>query len=89
MTTTIKKSGGSLIITVPAKARDALNLSEGQEMNVAVEDGRLVYEVKKPAERRRSRYSLTELLAQCDPKAPVSEADENWLNRKPVGRELW
>ncbi|MDO8359503.1 MAG: antitoxin [Devosia sp.] len=88
VTTTIKKAGGSLIVTVPAKARDALKLSEGQEMTVAVEDGRLVYEAKAPT-RRRSKYTLEELLAQCDPSIPLSEEEENWLNRKPVGREIW
>ena len=88
VTTTVKKSGGSLIVTVPAKARDALRLSEGQEMTVAVEDGRLVYEAKAPA-RQRPRYALTDLLAQCNPKAPRSEEEKSWINREPVGRELW
>jgi antitoxin ChpS len=60
---TLKKSGGSLILTVPAQARDALHLSEGQEMTVAVDGQRLVLE---PATAARPVYTLEELLAQCD-----------------------
>lgn len=51
ITTTIKKAGGSLLMTVPAPARDALHLAEGQEMTVLVEGDRLIYEPAKPARR--------------------------------------
>jgi antitoxin ChpS len=87
VTTTIKKAGGSLIVTVPAKARDALKLSEGQEMTVEVEDGRLIYEAKAPT-RRRSKYTLEELLAQCDFDQPYSDEERAWIDAPPVGREL-
>ncbi len=36
----------------------------------------------------RRRYTLKELLAQCDPKAPRSEEDSEWLTGNPIGREL-
>lgn len=88
-TTNIKKAGGSLIVTVPAAVRDALHLSEGQEMRVSVQNGRLVYEAVSPRPKRRSKYTLEELLAQCDPDAPLSEEERAWLNAEPVGRELW
>ena len=87
VSTTVKRSDGSLIVTVPAKARDALHLAEGQEMKVSVEGGRLVYEVKAPT--KRPHNALADLLAQCDPKAPRSDEENNWLDRKPVGRDLW
>ena len=35
---------------------------------------------------RRKRYTLDELIAQCDPKAPRKRYDE-WLSAPPVGRE--
>lgn len=34
------------------------------------------------------RYTLDELLAQCDPQAPVSEEDRAWLDAPRVGGEL-
>ena len=36
----------------------------------------------------RPRYSLDELLAQCDETAPDSEADREWIEGTPLGAEL-
>lgn len=36
---------------------------------------------------RKSRYSLSELVAQCDSSAPLSEEDEAWLDAPLAGRE--
>ena len=46
-------------------------------------------EQQAPAEQRKKklRYSLTELLAQSDSNAPLSEEDLAWLNAPSVGRE--
>lgn len=82
--TRLKKSGGSLIATVPASARDTLHLHEGQEMAVMVEGETLVL---KPAVQR-PKYTLEELLAQCDFDAPYSDEERAWLDAEPVGREL-
>ena len=87
LTTTVKKAGGSLLVTVPAAVRDALHLVEGQELTVTVEGDKLVYEKRRKP--RRSKYTLEELLAQCDPDAPLSEEEKAWLNAPPVGREIW
>lgn len=38
-------------------------------------------------QRRRGRYKLADLVAQCDPIAPWSEEDKAWLNAPDVGRE--
>ena len=32
--------------------------------------------------------SADELLAQCDPQAPLSADDQTWLTERPVGSEL-
>lgn len=87
LTTTVKKAGGSLMVTVPAAVRDALQLVEGQELTVRIDAGRLVYETKR--RRRRPKYTLAELLAQCDVDQPYSEEEKAWLNAPPVGREIW
>ena len=83
-TTTLKKAGGSLVMTVPASIRDAMELSEGQRLSVVVDDGKMVLE---PAKRRK-RYTLDELLAQCDFEQPYGEEERAWLDAPPVGREL-
>jgi len=42
--------------------------------------------VKEPTRARR--YKLAELLAQCIGKRRMVRADREWLDSKPVGREL-
>ncbi len=37
----------------------------------------------------RTRYSLEELLAQCDETADFSAEDQIWIDSLPVGRELF
>jgi hypothetical protein len=39
------------------------------------------------ARPRKGRYNLAELLAQCDPNAPLSAEDRAWLDAPAVGRE--
>jgi len=84
-TAVLKRAGGSLIVTVPARARDALHLSAGQEMTVAVEGDRLVLEPTKPA---RPKYSIDELIAKCDLSAPYPDEAREWIDAPAVGREL-
>jgi antitoxin component of MazEF toxin-antitoxin module len=36
---------------------------------------------------RRSRYTLDELVEQCDPEAPLSAEDREWMDSPAVGRE--
>jgi antitoxin ChpS len=38
--------------------------------------------------KQRPRYTLDELLKQCNPKAARGKQDHEWLEGKPVGREL-
>ena len=86
MRTTLKKVGGSLVMTVPAGARDALHLTAGQKLDIEVVEDTLVL---KPANVRRPKYTLEELLADCDPDAPMSDEERAWHDVAPVGRELW
>ena len=79
---TLKRAGGSLIMTVPASVRDALRLSEGQQLDVAVDDGKIVLRPATP------RYSLDQLLAECDFDQPYSDEERVFLDAEPVGREL-
>ena len=51
---------------------------------MAVDDGKMVLEPTTP----RKRYTLDELLAQCDFEQPYSEEERIWLDAPPVGREL-
>lgn len=86
-TTSLRKVGGSVMLAVPPALLDILQLQPGAKVGIAVESGRLIMEA-----RPRPRYTLDELLAQCDPKARRSKTrskrEREWLDSKPVGGEL-
>ena len=52
------------------------------EFGVSISDGRIIVEPKiKP------RYTLTELMAQCDLDQQMTAEDREWLAAPTVGRE--
>ena len=82
-TTNLRKVGGSIMLAVPPALLDILHLRPGAKVGMAVQSGRLVVEPQ-----HRPRYTLDELLAQCNPRARRSKEDREWLDNKPVGGEL-
>ncbi len=61
------------MLAVPPAILEMLRMESGSAVNMVVESGRLVIE---PIARKK--YSLQELLAQCDASAPLSEEDATW-----------
>lgn len=82
-TTSLRKVGGSVMLAVPPAVLDMLHLRAGATVGLAVDDGRLIVEPQ-----RRPRFTLDELLAQCDPSADLSREDREWLDARPTGDEL-
>jgi len=82
-TTNLRKVGGSVMLAVPPALLDVLNLAVGATVGLAVDHGCLVV---SPNPRRR--YTIDELLAQCDASAEISTEDREWLDAAPVGSEL-
>ncbi|QOY90378.1 AbrB/MazE/SpoVT family DNA-binding domain-containing protein [Paludibaculum fermentans] len=82
-TTSLRKVGGSIMLAVPPALLDLLRLRPGVKVGIAVEGGQLVV---KP--QSRPRYTLDELLAQCDAKAARSKEDREWVRGKAAGGEL-
>jgi antitoxin ChpS len=80
---TLRAVGGSVMVAIPKPLLETLGLGAGAAVALGVEEGRLVVEGA-----RRKRYSLDELLAQCDPKARRSAEERSWMADKPKGREL-
>jgi len=81
--TNLRRVGGSVMLAVPRPVLDVLRLGPGARVGIVVERGRLVVEPQ-----RRPRYTLDELLAQCNRKARRSKEEKEWLEGKPVGSEL-
>jgi antitoxin ChpS len=80
--TKIRTVGGSVMFAIPKAILEGLHLRPNASVGVSVADGKLIVD---PHPRRR--YTLAELLAQCDPDAPRTAEDTAWLNDGPAGRE--
>lgn len=80
---TLRAVGGSVMVAIPKPILETLRLGAGAAVALGVEDGRLVLEG-----RRRKRYALDELLAQCAPKTRRSAEERRWLAGPAKGREL-
>jgi antitoxin ChpS len=71
------------MLAIPKAMLDALDLAPEASVGLSIKAGRLVVDPK-----RRRRYSLDELLAQCKASPRRSREDRDWLVGGPVGREL-
>ncbi len=79
----LRKVGGSVMLAIPKPVLEALDLAADASVGLSIKSGRLVVDPK-----RRNRYSLDALLAQCKPAARRSRADRDWVSGPPAGREL-
>lgn len=82
METSIKKLGNSVGILLPSVLVRTLNLSVGQSVDIESVEGNLVVKPKIT-----KRYSLKELVAQCNPKAPMPPEVTDWESMPLVGLE--
>lgn len=80
---TLRNVGGSVMMTIPKPLVEELGLQANTKLEVSVQDGKIV-----AVPRKRPKYTLEELLAQCDFDAPLSEEEREWMNDPPVGREI-
>lgn len=82
-TANLRKVGGSVMLAVPPALLDLLELKAGATVGLAVDAGRLIIEP-----RATPRYTLAELLAQCEGSASPTPEETAWLDAAPVGDEL-
>ena len=81
--TTLRTVGGSVMFAIPRSILEGLGLSANTQVGLSVRDGRLIVEPHP-----RPRYTLSELMGQCDLSAPVTEETQAWLDDGPSGREI-
>lgn len=82
LTSTLRAVGGSIMMAIPKPLLDSMGLGPNVKVALRIEDGRLVIEP-----RPRPRYSLAELVAQCDADAPMSKEARAWDETEPMGGE--
>jgi antitoxin ChpS len=80
--TKLRAVGGSVMFAIPKAILESLHLQANASVGLSVEEGRLIVD---PHVRRR--YTLAELLAQCDPIAPLSAEETDWINDTAMGEE--
>lgn len=83
MRITIKKWGNSAGMVIPGAVMKELGLQPGQSMEAQMIDNKLVL---TPITKK---YSLEELLAQCDMSAPELSEQDVWGSSNPAGDEVW
>jgi antitoxin ChpS len=83
METILRNFGNSIGLVIPKPVREALHLCAGQTVTLEqTEQGLLV----KP---HGKKYTLEELVAQCDPNAPMPQEVADWQDTLAVGKEMW
>ncbi len=81
-TTSLRKVGGSVMLTVPPAILDLLHLQAGATVGLAIDGGRLVIEPKS-----LPRYTLAELLAASDYSQLQPSEEREWVDAPAFGRE--
>ncbi|WP_250692382.1 type II toxin-antitoxin system antitoxin ChpS, partial [Escherichia coli] len=75
--------GNSSGMVIPNVVMKELNLRPGQSVEAQVSNNQLIL---TPISRR---YSLDELLAQCDMNAAELSEQDVWGKSTPAGDEIW
>ena len=83
MRITIKRWGNSSGMVIPNVVMKELNLRPGQSVEAQVSNNQLIL---TPISRR---YSLDELLVQCDMNATELSEQDVWGKSTPAGDEIW
>jgi len=82
-TVDLRKVGGSVMLTIPPTLLDILRLGAEGKVGLAADNGRLVFEPSACP-----RYTLDELLVNCDSSADLTEQEREWLDAPTVGNEV-
>lgn len=80
---TIRQSGGANIVSIPKSILKMLELHPGSSLDLSVEDRKIV--LTPVSEKQLS----LEALLEGSPKEhlALTQADEQWLNELPAGKE--
>ena len=83
MEVVLRKYGNSTVLAFPPAVLRDLGLKVGQAMTMdSRPDGTITLVPKR-------KYSLKQLLAQCDSKAAPPRELDLWERSRPAGKEVW
>jgi len=82
MEVVLRKYGNSTVAVLPPAVLKDLGLAAGQSMTLdTTGDGKIVL-------TRKRKYTLADLLSQCDPKAAPPRDLGLWDTARPAGQEF-
>ena len=83
MEVVLKKMGNSTALILPPTVLRNLGLTAGHALTLeTTSDRRIVLTPKR-------KYTLAEMIAQCDLSAPAPADMADWDRMKPEGGEVW
>jgi antitoxin ChpS len=83
-TVTLRNLGGSIVMAVPKKILNLVDLDVGSRVQVSVDNGRLIIQPES-----KPHYTLAELLSRCRRSDLIPRrTDRAWLASGPAGKEL-
>ena len=80
---TLRTVGGSVVMAIPKRLLELVALQAGSQVNIDIQQDQLIVTAIK-----KKRYTLAELLAQCDASTPISTEEREWLDAPPSGLEV-
>jgi len=83
METSLRNIGNSKGVVFPVQLLKELNINLGDKLDAKAENGSIVITPKST----KPKYTLAELLSQCDESAPMPETIVQWDNSQSVGNE--
>ena len=81
-TATLRSVGGSIVMVIPKRILELVQLQAGSRVDIDVQQGQLIV-----IPQRRKRYTLSELLAQCNSSLPLTDGEREWLDVPAIGLE--
>jgi antitoxin ChpS len=78
----LRAVGGSTVVAIPPALLQELGLGPQANVELHAENGSLVI---RPVARRR--YTLDELMSQCDLSEPMTKAERDWQSAPAAGNE--
>ena len=78
----LRAIGGSVMVALPKPLLAHVRLGPGSVVDLSMERGKITL-----APRARPRYTLQELLAQCDFRKRPRRAERVWQSAPPAGKE--
>ncbi len=83
METSLRNIGNSKGVVFPVQLLKELNINLGDKLDAKAENGSIVITPKST----KPKYTLAELLSQCDESAPMPKTLIAWDNIQPIGNE--